>query len=162
MGMTPFKTKVDFASLALLVFFLFGFLGNVMLDYNWGTNPVTNSFALAYTATLRKLIPFPVGYYGVGAAMYLLLLLVSFYVLNRREPSRKNFLETLSLAGMIVVVFELGLGYFVPYFMDKWVIDAVRNTPLQALTNWDLLTIGAGLIVVSQLLLHIRRPEGTV
>ena len=154
-------SKFDVVMLVLLTFSLFGLLGNVMLDYNWGNNLLTDSFAFAYSVTLGRFIPFPIGYYGVGALGYFLLVLASFYALNRRESPRRNSLETLSLAGGILVAFELGLWYFVPYFMDKWIIDAVRNTPLQVFTNWDLLIVGAGIVVVSQLLLHVRCPIGT-
>ena len=44
MKLGVFRNKVDFALVALLAFSMFGFMGNVMLDYNWGTNVVTNSF----------------------------------------------------------------------------------------------------------------------
>jgi hypothetical protein len=79
--------------------------------------------------------------------------LVSFLLLNRGEPLRVIALETTRLASAVVVLFELGLYYFVPYFMDKWVIDAFRNTPLQSFSNIDLLVAGAGLLLVSQVLL---------
>ncbi len=145
--------KLDVLGIALMTFSLFGFLGNVMLDYNWGTNFITNSFAVAYSVTLRQIIPFPNGYYGVGAGIYFGLFLFSFLVLNRKEPWKANVLETIRLASAIIALFEIGLYYFVPYFMDKWIIDAFRDTPLQSFTNNDLLAVSVGLLVVSQLLL---------
>jgi hypothetical protein len=144
-----------------MTFSLFGFLGNVMLDYNWGTNPITNTFAIAYNSSLRWMIPVPTGFYGVAAAGYFALLLLSFVVMNRREAPRKNVLQALNLAGWIIVLFELGLWYFVPYFMDKWVIDALRATPLQAFTNWDFLIVGIGITAVTQTLLFKYRPVRT-
>ena len=152
---------VDAASIVLMAFSLFGFMGNVMLDYNWGTNPITNSFAIIYSDTLRRIIPFPTGYYGVGAGVYFGLFLLSFLILNRREPLAENALETLRLASAVVILFELGLYYFVPYFMDVWVIDAFRNSPLRYFTNWDLLALALVLFALSYVLLrHMRTGQG--
>lgn len=152
--------RVDTFSVILMVFSLFGFLGNVMLDYNWGTNPITNSIAMLYAATLRQIIPLPLGYYGVGAGIYLGLFLLSFLLLNRREPLRVNVLETIRLTSATVILFELGLYYFVPYFMDKWVVEAFRNTPLQSFTNIDLLALAIGVLVSTQLLIrHVSGPS---
>jgi hypothetical protein len=147
-------SRVDVASIVLMAFSLFGFLGNVMLDYNWGTNPITNSFAIIYSSTLRQIIPFPLGYYGVGAGIYLGLFLSSFLLLNRREPLRVNVLETIGLASAVIVLFELGLYYFVPYFMNVWVIDAVKDTPLRYFTNTDLLALSAAAFILSQLMVR--------
>jgi len=145
--------RLDLAAVALLTFSLFGFLGNVMLDYNWGTNEVTSSFALAYSMTLRRAIPFPLGYYGIGAAIYFALFVLSFLFLNRKETLYRNFLQSLSLVSATVILFELGILYFVPYFMGKWVIDAARGTTLQAFTNWDLLGLAACVFLFSRVFL---------
>lgn len=136
---------------------LFGFLGNVMIDYNWGTNPVTSSIAVSYWMTLRWMIPFPLGYWGAGAVVYFSLFLFSFAVLNRKELAALNFLETVRLASFILVLFELGVYYFVPDFMDKWVISAVRDTPLGAITNTDVLVGSVCALALSEFcLLRLR------
>jgi len=147
---------LDIGSAGVMIFSLFGFLGNVMLDYNWGTNPITNAFANTYTLTLRQLVPFPIGYYGIGAAIYLGLFLLSFIILNRRASLVSNLLETIRVASAVVIFFELGLYYFVPYWMDYWVIGAFSEGPLQYFTNWDLLGIGIACLALSQALLMIR------
>lgn len=152
-------SRLDVASVALMAFSLYGFLGNVMLDYNWGTNLVTNSFAIIYSSTLRQVIPFPYGYYGVGACIYFALFLLSFLILNRREPWRANVAETIRLASAVIILFELGLYYFVPYFMNVWVIDAARDTPLHYFTNTDLLVLSFIVLLLSQLLLHRVRMQ---
>jgi hypothetical protein len=151
--------NVDAASVVLMTISLFGFLGNVMIDYNWGTNFIANSFALIYWMTLRWMVPFPIGYWGVGAAVYFALFLLSFAVLNRRERTAKNLLETVRLGSVVVVLFEIGVFYFVPDFMNKWVIDAVRGTVLGAFTNWDLLVTSITLLIVSQMMLSWRRSK---
>lgn len=150
-------SKIDMVFVCLLAFSLFGFVGNVMLDYNWGTNPITNSFALIYSMTLRQLFPFPIGYYGAGAGIYLGLFLLSFLMLNRGTPLRRNLLETVRMASVVVILFELGLYYFVPYFMDVWVIAAFIGTPLQGFTNWDLLAFSIGTLGLTQSILLASR-----
>jgi hypothetical protein len=152
-------SRLDAGSVALMVFSLYGFLGNVMLDYNWGTNPITNSFAIIYSSTLREVIPFPYGYYGIGAGIYFGLFLFSFSILNHGKPRRVSLLETISLASAIVVLFELGLWYFVPDFMNVWVIDAVRDTPLRYFTNVDLLALSVAVFISSQVLVHQTRGQ---
>lgn len=136
---------------------LFGFLGNVMIDYNWGTNFIVGSIAIFYWMTLRWMIPFPVNYWGLGAVMYFVLFLLSFAVLNRKQPLLRNVLETVRLASGILILFEVGVFYFVPGFMDKWVINAVRYTPLSYFTNWDLLGASVGLLIFSELLHRNRQ-----
>lgn len=142
--------RTEIAAIALTILSLFGFMGNVMLDYNWGTNFITNSFAIVYSLTIRQLIPFPVGHFGVGAAVYLGLFLISFLILNKRMPLRENVLQTLSLASAVIVLFEMGLYYFVPYFMNLWVIQGFYGTPLRYFTNVDLLATAISVLIVSQ------------
>lgn len=132
---------------------LFGFLGNVMIDYNWGTNLIVVSLSVFYWMTLRWMIPFPLGYWGVGAVMYFMLFLLSFAVLNRKQPLLRNVLETVRLASGILILFEVGVFYFVPGFMDKWVINAVRYTPLSSFTNTDVLITAVGLFAVLEAVL---------
>jgi len=91
--------------------------------------------------------------------MYFGLFLASFLILNRKEPLKKNLIQMAGLGSGILVLFEVGLWYFVPYFMDKWAIDAVRDTPSRYLTNSDLLLTGAPIFVVSQLLLAKLRSR---
>ena len=141
---------------------LFGFLGNVMIDYNWGTVPIVNSIAIFYAMTLMRLIPFPLNYWGLGAVVYFILFLLSFIVLNRNEGPTRNLLETIRLASIILVLFELGVFYFVPGWMDKWVIQALHGTPMDAFTNWDLLGVGLVSTIASHLVLtRIKSPPGT-
>ena len=147
------RSWVDAAAVVLLAICLFGFLGNVMIDYNWGTNLVAKSFAIFYWMTLRWMIPFPVNYWGLGAVVYFGLFLLSFFVLNRRESSTRNFLQTVRLASAVLILFEVGVYYFVPDFMDKWVINAVLGTPLAYFTNWDLLVSAAILLFLSHFFL---------
>jgi len=160
MWLATLRTRSDVAVTALMAFALYGFLGNVMLDYNWGTNVVTNSFALIYSATLRRLPLFPIGWYGAGAAVYFGIFLLSFFILNRKTPASQNVLETVRMAAGTVVLFEVGLYLFVPYFMDYWVIDAVKNTALRSFTNTDLLLSALGLLAASQAVLSRMRHSG--
>ena len=170
MNLIPFRNKVDLAGAFVLAISLFGFLGNVMIDYNWGTNFVASSFALFYWMTLRWMVPFPIGYWGVGALFYFALFLLSFAILNRRESSVKNVLETIRLGSAAIIMFETGVFYFVPGFINKWVIDAVYGTPLASFTNWDLLATASVSAIVSNVILarlkhHSKPPRpdsGTV
>ena len=160
MRFVSLRNGVDVAAVVLMVISLYGFLGNVMLDYNWGTNLITSSFAVAYVDTLQRVIPFPIGYYGVGAGIYFAFFLFSFAVLNRGESLRTNALETVRLASAVIVLFELGLYYFVPYFMNVWVIDASRDTPLRYFTNIDLLVLALVILLFSQVLLRrVKRSQ---
>ena len=134
-----FQDRINLAAISLIVISLFGFLGIVMIDYNWGTNLVANSIAVTYWMTLRWMIPFPLNYWGLGAVVYFALFLSSFAVLNRRERLRQNLLETIRMGSIILIFFELGVFYFVPDFIDKWVIQAVRDSWLGYFTNADLL-----------------------
>jgi hypothetical protein len=154
-----FRSKVDLAAVILLGFSLFGFLGNVMIDYNWGTNFLTNSFSLIYSMTLGWLIPFPVGYWGVGAVIYFSLFLFSYAFLNRKAPFVTNFLQTIGLASAVLLLFEIGLYLFVPEFMDTWVIAASAGTPLQYFTNTDLFVLALGLLASSQFLVRFTRSR---
>jgi hypothetical protein len=155
-----FKDRVNLAAVSLMLVSLFGFIGNVMIDYNWGTNPVSNSIAIAYWMTLRWMVPFPLNYWGVGAVVYFALFLLAFAVLNRKEGLAWNMFETLRLASMILALFELGVFFSVPGYMDKWVIQAFYGTPLAFFTNWDLLTgslastIGFHLVLTRMRLSH--------
>ena len=161
MRFVPFQDKINLASIILMLVSLFGFIGNVMIDFNWGTNVITNSFAIIYWMTLRWMIPFPVDYWGLGAVVYFTFFLFSFAVLNRKEPFKENLIQTVRLASVILVFFEIGVCYFVPDFFYKWVINAVRDTPLSTFTNADLLAAAIGLAVASQLSL-IRTKRGSV
>jgi hypothetical protein len=134
---------------------LFGFLGNIMTDYNWGTNFLTNSFALIYAQTLERLTPFAPGASGIAAFGYFGLFLSSFALLNRSKPARVNLLETARLGALVVILFEVALYYFVPYFMDKWVMQVLYGTPLQDFTNLDLAVAGIVLFAVPQA--YLRR-----
>ena len=87
MRLASIHDKLDIAGIALMAFSFFGYLGNIMLDYNWGKNFLTNSFAIIYSYTLRQAIPFPIGYNGVGAIVYFGLFLLSFLVMNRGSPA---------------------------------------------------------------------------
>ena len=143
---------------------LFGFLGNVMIDYNWGTNPVANSIAVSYWLTLRWIVPFPLNYWGAGAVIYFGFFLVSFALLNRDEPHLRNILETSRLASVMLVLFELGVYYFVPDFMDKWEVQAFHGTPLAIFTKWDLLAVAllstvATQVALSRLKKSARKPR---
>ena len=153
------KDRINLAAIAVMVVSLFGFLGNVMIDYNWGGNLVTNSIAVAYWMTLRWMIPLPLNYWGLGAVVYFVLFLFSFAVLNRKERLAQNLLETIRLASSILIMFELGVFYFVPGFMDKWVIQAVHGTPLASFTNFDLLAVALISTCASQLVLSWMRPR---
>lgn len=151
--LVPFQDKVNLVALSVMFVSLFGFLGNVMIDYNWGTNFVTNAIAVTYWMTLRWIIPFPLNYWGLGAVVYFVLFLGSFATINRSERPARNLTETVRLAAAILVLFEAGVWYFVPEFMDKWIINAVRNTPLGQFTNWDLMAASLVLLTVSQAVL---------
>ena len=153
------RSKTDAFGSALMALSLFGFLGNVMIDYNWGTNLITNSIAIIYWMTLRWIIPFPVNYWGLGAVIYFALFLLSFAILNRKQSLLRNVLETVRLASFVLILFETGVYYFVPGFMDKWVINAVRYTILGYITNWDVLAASGVLMVVSQGTLMTRNPR---
>ncbi|MCL5672974.1 MAG: hypothetical protein JRN68_08560 [Nitrososphaerota archaeon] len=158
MNPISFRNKTDIAGVVVMTFALFGFLGNIGIDYNWGTG-IPSYIAMGYTLTLGRVIPLVLGFYGVETGLYLLLFLLSFLILNRGESRGRNLLQTIRLAGTVIVLFELGLWYFVPYFMDKWVIAAVAGTPLAAFTNWDLLGLGATLLVMTQGLLLVTKSE---
>ncbi len=155
------RNRTNLAAVSLMLVSLFGFLGNVMIDYNWGTNPVSNSIAIAYWMTLRWMVPFPLNYWGVGAVVYFALFLFSFAILNRKEVPTWNMFETVRLGSMILVLFELGVFWSVPGYMDKWVINAVRYTPLSYFTNWDLLGASVGSLTLSDLLLRNRQRRET-
>lgn len=153
MKLIPLHDGLNASGALLMGFSLFGFLGNVMIDFNWGSNPITDSIAVAYWMTLRWMIPFPLNYWGMGAVVYFMIFLFSFSVINRGKPLGRNLLETGRLASAILVLFEIGVYVFVPGFMDKWVIQAAYRTPLESFTNWDLLVLAlAGLIVLHFLL----------
>lgn len=153
MKLVAFNDRVNLAATSVMVVSMFGFLGNVMIDYNWGTNLVTSSIAVAYWMTLGRLIPFPLNYWGLGAALYFVVFLISFAVLNRKEKFTLNLMETARMASVILVLFEVGVFHFVPNFMDKWVIQALHGTPLESFTNWDLLALALATAVVSHLVL---------
>ena len=153
MKFVSFRDRVNLAAIGLMLASLFGFLGNVMIDYNWGGNLVTNSIAVAYWMTLRWMIPFPLNYWGLVAVVYFALFLLSFAILNRKERPTRNLLDTVRLASIILILFELGVFYFVPGFMDKWVIQAVDDTSLAAFTNWDLLFMALAFGAISHLYL---------
>ncbi|MDG6921362.1 MAG: hypothetical protein JRN59_07525 [Nitrososphaerota archaeon] len=144
------------AGAVVLAISLFGFVGNVMIDYNWGTG-IPSYIAIGYVLTLGRVIPLSFSLNGVEAGIYYLLFLLSFSILNRSEPPRRNLLHTIGLAGAIIVLFELGLWYFVPYFMDKWVIAATVGTPLAAVTNWNLLGLGAIMLILTQGMLLVTK-----
>jgi hypothetical protein len=144
------RHKKDAAAVALMTFSLYGFLGNVMLDLNPGTNYVMNTFAIIYYDTLMQVIHFPIGFWGAGAAIYFGLFLGAFLILNRREPLLKNVLQTLRLASATVVLFELGLFYLLPSAVNITVMTAFYFTPLHDFTNANLLVTGVGLLIASQ------------
>ena len=152
------RDRADMGGALMLIVSLFGLIGNVMIDYNWGTG-IPSYIATGYALTLGRVVPLMLGFYGVGAGIYFLFFLLSFFILNRSEPRGQNLTQTIGVAGAIIVLFELGLWYFVPYFMDKWVIAAVAGTPLAAFTNWDLLGLGATLLVMTQGLLLVTKSE---
>lgn len=143
------RDKVNLIAIVVMTISLFGFLGNVMIDFNWGSNLITSSLALTYWMTLRVLIPFPLNYWGVGAAAYFVVFLLSFAVLNRGERLATNFLETIRLASVIIILFEIGVFYFVREFMDKWIVQALRDTQFASFTNWDLLFLAVATMVAS-------------
>lgn len=151
--LVEFSDKANVASTVALSVSLFGFLGNVMIDYNWGSNPITSSIAVAYWWTLRWMIPFPLNYWGLGAFLYFLVFLISFAALNRAEPLFSNLLQTIRLGSLLLVLFEVGVYYFVPDFMGKWVVNAVRGTTLAFFTNWDLLACSIAAMGLSQAML---------
>ena len=152
------RDKVDMGGVLMLIVSLFGLIGNVMIDYNWGTG-IPSYIATGYVLTLGRVVPLMIGFDGVEAGVYFLFFLLSFFILNRSEPRGRNLMQTIGVAGAIIVLFELGLWYFVPYFMDKWVIAAVAGTPLGAFTNWDLLGLGAILLIATQGLLPVTKSE---
>ena len=154
-----FRNRTNLAAVLLMAISLFGFLGNVMIDYNWGTVPIVNSVAILYAMTLMRIIPFPLNYWGLGAVVYFVLFLLSFVLLNRNEDPTKNLLETFRLASIILVLFEFGVFYFVPGWMDKWVIQALHGTPLDSFTNWDVLAVALISTIASQLALSWMRPR---
>ncbi|MDG6971224.1 MAG: hypothetical protein JRN54_08985 [Nitrososphaerota archaeon] len=143
-------------AIGIMVVSLFGFVGNVMIDFNWGATPIAGSVALAYWMTLRWIIPFPVNYWGLGALVYFLFFLASFALLSRNERPIRILLGTLRLGSAVLIVFEIGVYYFVPGFMDKWVINAVRGTSLAIFTNWDVLGFSIVTLVVSQALISMN------
>lgn len=130
-----------------------------MIDYNWGPTPVVGSIAVFYWVTLRWMVPFPIGYWGVGAVVYFVVFLFSFAILNRKEQLTWNLMETVRLASIILILFELGVFYFVPGFMDKWVVQALHDTPLGSFTNWDLLAVALTSTVASHLVLSRMKPR---
>lgn len=148
----------NFVSVVIMAFSLFGFVGNVMTDFNWGNNPVVASIAFAYWLTLRRMIPFPLNYWGVGALAYFALFLVSFGILNRTTSFCENILETARLASVVLILFEMGVLTFVPNFMNNWVLAAFAGTFLAWFTNWDLLGTGILVLLVSEyFILNERR-----
>lgn len=153
MRLIKLRDKANIGAVVLMATSLFGFLGNVMIDYNWGTNFVTSSVALTYWLTLRWMIPFPLNYWGLGAAIYFVLFLLSFAFLNRNDRPLRNGLATLRLASVLVVMFEFGVYYFVPGFMNKWVIQAFDGTVFGLFTNWDLLLVSVVVGVTSHVLI---------
>lgn len=144
------RNMTNFVATSLMIISLFGFMGNVAIDFNWGTTPVVGYLALIYWMTLRWLVPFPINYWGVGAVVYFSLFLLSFAVLNRKNALIPNLLETVRLGSMVTVLFELGVFYFVPGFMNKWVINAVRGTWFAYFTNWDVLFGSIVMFTISQ------------
>ena len=153
MRFVTFRNRINLAAVILMTISLFGFIGNVAIDYNWGTTPVVSSIAIFYGITLKWIIPYPVGYWGLGAVVYFAFFLLSFGILNRKEPPFRNILEVTRLASVILVLFEVGVYYYVPLFMNKWVIDAVKDTALESFTNWDLLATSMTLFILSNLIL---------
>jgi hypothetical protein len=158
MKLEELDSGVDVAATALIGLSMYGFLSMIMIDYNWGTG-LTNAFAAVYTATLGRIIP--AEDLGPKAALYFVLLLLSFLMLNRRQLLKENLLETLRLGSAIIVLFEVGVFAYVPYFIYKWVIQDLYGTPLQYFTNLDLLLVAAGLLVASQFFLLRTRRQRT-
>ena len=136
------RSKLDSAVVALMALSLFGFLGNVMLSYNWGTVFIVNAFALVYSGTLGR-----VGQGGVVALGYFVLFLFSYMTLNRQKPFTANLLETLRVAFLIIVLYEVGVCLFVPSWFNGWVIQAFSGTVLGLVTNADLLLISLFAVV---------------
>ena len=154
-----FRNRINLAAILFLAFSLFGLLGKVLIDYNWGTVPIVNSIAILYAMTLMRVISFPLNYWGLGAVAYFILFLLSFVVLNRNEQPTRNLLGTVRLASIILVLFEFGVFYFVPGWMDKWVIQALHDTPLDSFTNWDLLGVALTSTIASHLVLARTKPR---
>ncbi len=132
-----------------MVFSLYGFLGIVAIDYNWGSG-IAERFATVYVLTLGRVIPLWVNYYGAEATFYFGLFLLSFLVLNRRETHAKNILGALRLGSVTVLLFEFGVYLTLPYQMGMWVIQALADTPLAWFSNTDLVIIAAVTLGVSQ------------
>jgi len=148
--------KWDAAAIGLMVFSMYGLISVMMIDYNWGSG-ITNAFALVYIRTLGRAIP--AEDLGSKAGLFFALTLLSFLILNKRQPLKENVLETLRLGSVIICLFELGLAFYVPYFMDTWVIQDFYGTPLQFFTNVDLLVAALGSLIVSQCCLFRIRSK---
>ncbi|MDG6990379.1 MAG: hypothetical protein JRM99_03035 [Nitrososphaerota archaeon] len=151
------RTRIDIVAAAVMTLALFGFLGNAMIDFNWGNNFLVNSVALAYWFTLRWMIPFPINYWGAGAAIYFAIFLLSFAVLARIHGLHDVILETVILGSSTMTLFELGVFYFVPSFWNTWTMSFLRGTPLGNFTNADLFWSSLVAFGLSVVVFYVKR-----
>ncbi|MGP8125025.1 MAG: hypothetical protein ACLQEQ_04045 [Nitrososphaerales archaeon] len=161
------RDKLDKGAIALMYFSLFGFLGNVMISYNnaGATGVVAsmiNAFAFVFYYTLCRVITPPLNYWGASALVYLCLFLLSFMLLNRRKSPSSNLAETIRLASVIVIFYEVGTYLFAPFWWNRAIMAAFNGTFLESFTNAELVSVTT-VVFFGSLFLRIlsRKPVGS-
>lgn len=98
--------------------------------------------------------------FGRNALISLLMLLGSFFVLNRRVGWKKDVTHTVAVGLTATLAFEILLMVYQPFYLSWYVINPQAGTPLAWFTNLDLLIVSAlGLPVVILLSLLERQNE---
>jgi len=140
---------VALTGLAISVFSLLALMSPDVL----GDQPMPFALYMAYYYTLRNIVPVIGGAYGVDAGIYMVIMLCSFAILNRKVGATINLLQTVRLAAAMVLVFEVSLFFVAPVWRDVFVIAAQIGTPFQWFTNDDLMFVSVSFLVLTQLVL---------